>query len=243
MRKIVFGCVTLLILAALARAGGDPWKSKPFQQWTESDITTIFQSSPWAKSNVQPMGAWQPMGSQTTSGVGVMNEGGNGGGTHIDGGASLERDAIARAQHYNVLWWSSRTIRAASLRRAVLHGTMSEADAENALAQPAGDYEILVTSNNMTIFEKRGEKAFERVATLEVKKSRHKIAPSRVEFQLGSGDNVIGAIFHFPKKDPSGGPYIAPEEKEVEFFLQVGDAKILTSFDLRKMVDSRGEDL
>jgi len=35
---------------------------------------------------------------------------------------------------------------------------------------------------------------------------------------------------------------IDPDEKEIDFYLQMGDAKILTYFDTRKMVDSKGQD-
>lgn len=239
MRKAVFGGVALLVLATLVWAGGDPWKSKPFQQWTESDVAMIFQSSPWARPATQPQGAWRPLGSEGTSGSGIYTRS-----TAVaDGGASKESEAANAAQTYNVLWWSARTIRAASLRRAVLHGTMSEADAEKALAVPVDDYQIFVSAKNMSIFEKRGEKAFENVANLESKRSKHKVSPSRVEFKLGPDDHVVGVIFHFPKKEPNGEPLVANDEKEVNFFLQVGDSRVLSSFDPRKMVDSSGPDL
>jgi hypothetical protein len=239
MRKCLLGGAALLVISAFVWAGGDPWKSKPFQQWTENDIKVIFESSPWARANVQPQGAWRPPDSSGTSGPGIFTRGSS----VADGGASKESETQSSSQAFNILWWSARTIRAASLRRAVLHGTMTEAEAEKALAQPVDDYQIFIKAKNMSIFEQRGEKAFENVANLEPKMSKRKISPLRVEFQLGPGDRVIGVIFHFPKKDSKGEPVIAPAEKEVDFFVQVGDTKLLTSFDPRKMVDSQGSDL
>ncbi len=56
-------------------------------------------------------------------------------------------------------WCSSRTIRAASFRDAVLKGKMTQADAEKSVAQPMDEYEILVRATNMYIFQQRGEKS------------------------------------------------------------------------------------
>ena len=50
MRKILLsGCVALL-LAAIVWAGGDPWKSKPYQQWDAKDVRKGLDASPWARS-------------------------------------------------------------------------------------------------------------------------------------------------------------------------------------------------
>ena len=54
---------------------------------------------------------------------------------------------------------------------------------------------------------------------------------------------VNGAVFYFSKKGAGDEPSISPDEKEIDFYLQMADAKLLTYFDPRKMVDSKGEDL
>jgi hypothetical protein len=41
--------VAVFMSAVLAWAGGDPWKGKPYSQWTEQDVTEVMQASPWAK--------------------------------------------------------------------------------------------------------------------------------------------------------------------------------------------------
>jgi hypothetical protein len=254
MRKAVVVGVGVLALAMLVWAGGDPWKSKPFAKWTEDDVKLIFQSSPWAKPNLEPYGSWRPLGNSTAdSAPGLYGKSAGGAPTDVkgghaasnpaDSGASVERDAMASRQAYTVLWWSSRTIRAASVRRAVLHGSMTEADAEKLVDEPQEDYQVLVKASNMAIFEKRGEKAFQNAAYLELKKSKQKLTPTKVTFQLGADDSVIGAVFHFPRKGSNGEPTISPDEKEIDFFVQIGDAKLMTDFDPRKMVDSKGADL
>ena len=70
---------------------------------------------------------------------------------------------------YSVFWWSSRTIRAASLRRAVLKGTMTQADADKTLANVPDEYMIFVQGTNMQIFQHRGEEAFQKAAYIELK--------------------------------------------------------------------------
>lgn len=248
MRKAVFGGVALLLLVASVWAG-DVWKTKPMSQWTDKDIADILQNSPWAKSQVQAQGAWRPDGMTQASGNGGIAGGStdrskNSAGATPDmaGGTEKQAAAAAAQAQYSIFWWSSRTIRAASMRRAVLKGTMKEEEAENTVANTPDEYMVLVQATNMAIFQVRGEKAFETAGYITPKKTKQKVYPSHVAF-LKNGDTVNGAVFYFPKKSANGEPTISNDEKEIDFFLQVGDAKLLTYFDPRKMVDSKGEDL
>lgn len=251
MRKAVFGGVALLALAAIVWAGGDPWKSKPMSQWSDKDIQDILQNSPWAKAGVQAQGAWRPDGMTQASGNGGIAGGSSdrskasaGATPDMQGGQEKNAAASAGQATYSIFWWSSRTIRAASMRRAVLKGTMSEEEAEKTVGNTPDEYMVLVQSTNMAIFQIRGEKAFESVSYIQLKKTKQKISPSHVGFLKGAdGQTVNGAVFYFPKKASNGEPTISSDEKEIDFFLQVGDAKLLTYFDPRKMVDSKGEDL
>ena len=56
MRKLAVG-TAILAVAAIAFAGGDVWKTKSMDQWTDKDIMEILTTSPWAKAGVQPQGA------------------------------------------------------------------------------------------------------------------------------------------------------------------------------------------
>jgi hypothetical protein len=250
MRKLILVGSALCFLAAIALAGGDPWK-KPLSEWTDKDITAILQSSPWAKAGIQPQGAWRPEGvTQASGSIGIAggssdtSKNSASAAPETAGGAEKNAAAAAASASYSIFWWSSRTIRAASMRRQVLKGTMAEADAEKAVGVSPDEYMILVQSTNMYIFQQRGEKAFESAAYLQIKKSKTKISPSHVAFLKGpDGQSVTGAVFYFPKKGANGEPMISPDEKEVDFYLRVGDAKLLTYFEPKKMVDSQGEDL
>jgi hypothetical protein len=250
MRKTSIAVTALLAAAAIAWAGGDPWRTKPFDQWTEKDVQDILSISPWAKVQVKPQGAWRPDGMSQMSGS-LSAPGGSSDKTKVSSGSvpgqagatEKEDEAAANQASYSVFWWSSRTIRAASFRRAVLKGTMTEADAEKTLANIPDDYMILVQGTNMQIFQHRGEQAFEKTAYLTVKKTKEKLYPTKVDFLKTSDGTVNGAIFYFPRKSANGEPSISSDEKEIDFYLQMGDAKLMTYFDPRKMVDSKGEDL
>lgn len=251
MRKKLIGGVAFLIIAALAWAGGDPWKSKPPSQWTDKDIADIFQNSPWARANVTAQGAWRPDGMSQASGSGGvagsktdMSKGSAGSTPTEMGGSEKEDAAAAEAAAYSVYWWSSRTIRAAAMRRAVLKGAKTEDDVDKAVSETPDDYMILVQAPNMKLFQRRGEQGFEKAAWLQMKKSKEKLFPAKVDFLKGSdGNSVTGVIFHFPKKSANGEQTIAADEKEIDFYLLVGGSKILTAFDPRKMTDSKGVDL
>jgi len=247
MRKTLFGTLAILAMAAIVWAG-DVWKSKPYQQWDEKDVMTVLQTSPWAKVNVTPSGAWHPADTTPITGGSVGYAGGGNDTSHNNGAmpsqaGGSEKEASAGSSVYNIYWWSSRTIREASFRRQVLKGTTTQDAADNALKTAPDSYQILVAGQNMAIFKARGEDAFKNTAYIQLKKTKKKLSPSKVEFQATADGKVVGAIFSFPKKDASGEPSIDSDEKEIDFNLQVGDAWIRTLFIPKQMVDSQGEDL
>jgi hypothetical protein len=74
-------------------------------------------------------------------------------------------------------------------------------------------------------------------------KSKQKLSPSKVEFQKDSTGKVVGAVFMFPKTTSNGEPTISPDEKEVDFNVQIADSWLRTYFSPKQMVDSQGVDL
>ena len=49
MRKKAFAVTVILAAAAIAWAGGDAWKTKSMDQWTDKDIMEIQITSPWPR--------------------------------------------------------------------------------------------------------------------------------------------------------------------------------------------------
>ena len=230
MRKTEVLLALSLFAGISALAGGDPWEGKPYAQWTEQDVAVVLQTSPWVKT-VAAVDAWRPMG--THAALDISQD------PHV--GTAQADSAIhpTGPQRYNILWGSARTVRAATMRRAVLKGTMKQEDLEKGIARVPGEYMILVKAQDMTIFQQRGETAFMNATFLQAKKNKQKILPSHVAFIRSADQTVTGAVFYFPKMEAA----ISSGEKEIDFYLQIGESKLLTGFDLRKMVDSQGLDL
>lgn len=236
-------------------SGGDPWKTKPFQQWDSKDVQRILNDSPWAKivridapwkgagadadsaggdrsmRGMQPtMGGGQPQTRDVGAPSGVV--GANGGGQTTAQAAFLVR------------WVSSRTIREAAYRTAVLNGSMKEEEAEKQAAEKVPAYQVLVGGQDMKPFETVDETALKGQAWIVTKKTKQKIAFSSVQIERSDdGRQVQSLVFSFPRKTETGESTIAADEKNVEFTLLLGAARIEVSFDISKMDDQQGRDL
>ena len=216
MRKaFLCGCVALL-LAAIVWASGDPWKSKPYQQWDAKDVRKVLDASPWARSvevdapwlNADAAGGGDDGGTSAQPGPARPGAGARtgpgGGGADAGGGPQT---ALAT---FIVRWTSSRTIREAVVRNAVLAGQMKEEAAEQQLAQPVETYEIVVAGPDMKPFQSVDEKILENGAYLIDKKTKQKVAPSNVKIQNSEdGKKIVSVAFLFPKKSESGVSTIA----------------------------------
>lgn len=271
MRKVILGALAIGLLTAICWAGGDPWKDKPYAQWDDKDIQKVISSSPWARS-VTVAAGWTPgvpaggmgggyggsqpqqsSGQQTpapASGGGGGMKGGGGGGGNSGGpqggsppGGGMDMPDIQQAT-FSVYWMSSRTMRAALGRRQVLHNGKSEADVDQMVDQPLDQYEVLIQGRDMTPFQNNDEAFFQSHTTLEMKKSKDKVSPSKVTFERGTdGKSVTAAFFFFPKRSSSGEGTIAADEKDLTFSCSLGKTTLRTDFDPRKMSDQKGPDL
>ena len=77
-----------------------------------------------------------------------------------------------------IFWQSSRVMRAATARQAVLHG--EKVDVDKYASEPQGEYQIVVRMQDMTPFRQHDEKFFQANAFLQMKKSKEKISPTHV---------------------------------------------------------------
>jgi hypothetical protein len=249
LRKVFFsGCVVLL-LAALVWAGGDPWKSKPYQQWDAKDVRKVLDASPWVRS-VQVDAPWISVGnagdadsSGTPSQPGSMRPG-QAPQPGANGAGGLGPGAQTATVTFVVRWASSRTIREAFVRNAILAGQIKEDAAAQELAQPVETYEIVVTAPDMKPFQSVDEKILEHGAFLMDRKTKEKVAPSGVKIlNSEDGKKVQSVAFLFPKKSESGASTIGADVKVVDFQCVVTNVKIEASFDTSKMADTVGRDL
>ncbi len=254
VRRAILSAAAILVAASLIWAAGDPWKSKPYQQWDSKDIQKIFNDSPWSRVL------------QVGNPVTVTH--GPGGDSDMPGNSSNRNlvtrpgedphdrqtpaspntqavDSSAPAQSLYVFRWvSSRTIRAAALRKDVLSGQRKDDDIAKQVALPLDTYQILVAGTYMGAFQSADEARLKGVTFLQTKKKKEKIAPSEVKIERGpDGKSVQSVVFSFPKKTAAGEPTLSPDEKGADFSTAAGGQKIGTSFDFAKMEDLQGRDL
>ena len=252
MRKRIVSGLAILIIAVVAWAGGDPWKSKPYQQWDSKDVRKVLDGSPWVRS-VQVEAPWingdadsgnaDSLGTQTQPAPASAGQGprtGPGGGGANAAGVAPQT-ALAT---FVVRWTSSRTVREAVLRNAILAGQLKEDAAEEQLAQPVQSYEVVVAGPDMKPFQSVDEKILEHGAFLMDRKTKQKIMPASVKIQNSEdGKKIQSVAFYFPKKSDSGVSTIGADVKAVDFLCVVTNVKIEANFDASKMMDTLGRDL
>ncbi len=232
-------------LSASALAAGDPWTAKSYLQWTDKDIATILESSPWARTNLQPSEAGNPGDeSPVTDQFSIASAGDETLATLTAPPDYITGPALSTApRNYEELWLSARTIRAAFAQEAVLRGKMTQQDAAKLVAQPQDYYAILVRGPQLNLLQQRGERASRDLAFLQVRHEKAKIHPSRVSFWRNAAGGVTGAVFYFPRMDASGAQTVSPIMNQIDFYLQIVHEMILTSFDPQRMRDRSGADL
>ena len=253
MRKTTFAVTALLAAAAIAWAGGDPWKTKSLDQWTDKDIIgNSDRRHLGRRSDVQPQGAaTRPDGMSQIDAAVRASRAVRSDKSHVTPRCSprpngrLGKGGCGRGKQasYSVFWWSSRTIRAASMRRAVLKGTMTEADAEKTLSNVPDEYMVLVQGTNMQIFQHRGEEAFEKAAYLQLKKTKEKVYPTKVAFLKSARWRRKWRCFLLLEEGCQRRTDHRSGREGNRLLSPNGRGQAITYFDPRKMVDSKGEDL
>ena len=139
-----------------------------------------------------------------------------------------------------IYWQSSRVMRAATARQAVLHG--EKVDVEKYANEPQSEYQIILRMEDMTPFVQHNEEFFKSSAFLQMKKGKSKISPSHVLYERNQKGSIQNAVFFFPKTGPSG-PAVSGDETEVQFSCKIGDSTVHADFRPREMADQSGPDL
>ena len=229
----------LLLGATLLWAGDKAWKAKPYQQWNDKELEAILTDSPWVR--VTPIQrSWRPapdrdIAAQERSSGGVRGQ------TPAASTAPTARVGAGednQEMNVQVYWQSSRVMRAATARQAVLHG--EKVDVDKYANEPQAEYQIVLRMEDMTPFQQHDEKFFQDNAFLQMKKGKDKISPSHVVYEKNSKGLVADAIFFFPKTTSSGAPTVSADETEVQFSCKIADSTVRVGFKPRDMVDQSG---
>jgi hypothetical protein len=226
----------ILIFTSLAWASDVPWKGKGYDQWDEKDLQKVFTDSPWARAATITR-TWLPLTAKD-----LPNDTIAGRERRLPGTLKrADETSLGGELQVHIYWASSRVMRAASARKAVLHGGKKDVDVETYASEPQDEYQIALQSEDMAPFFRHDEKFFEANAFLEVRKTKQKIAPSHVRYERDErGLLVTSAVFFFPKKTSSGDPTIGSDEKNVEFNCKIEGSLLRFNFEPQKMVDSNG---
>jgi len=239
MRRALAAWLFTLLSVALAWAGKEPWKGKPYQQWTDDDLQQIFQQSPWSHAVLIDR-TWIPYVTKELPTQPI-----NGSSRAMPSSAATTAQMAQGSQvRFFVYWASSRIMRSALARQEVLQSARSEADAYKDVEQPLPDYWIAIAGSDMTPFQKNDEAFFQAHALLRLKKTKQQISPSKVTYQRGpDGKAITIAVFYFSNKTSTGDPVISPEEKSSQFSCPIGQSLLQINFETQKMVDAKGPDL
>ncbi len=236
-------------------ASNEPWKTKPYQEWDKVDLGIVLNNSPWCKKVVVDVN-WKR--NSSSGGQAELpssdpdpelrnhmatQKGGMPDSSPPDPSMTSAAPGGANSPQtpFYIRWYSSRVIREALAREAIINGKLSEAEGAELLAAPVTDYEIIVLGPDMTPFQTLTEDELKSDASLEGKESKQKVAPSSVRMNKSSDGRTNSVVFYFPKK--SGGEDVASaKEKGLEFVCKLKGLDLRNTFDTRKMVDEKGED-
>jgi len=237
--------LALFLGTTLLWAGDKPWKSKPYEKWDNKDLQAIFTDSPWVQiTTIQR--TWLPVSEKDVAPpreiAGGIQRFPSATGTS-SGATDRASETSWRELKVYVYWDSSRVMRAASAREAVLHGAMKDSQVEKYSSAPQQEYAIVLRMADMAPFFRNDEKFFETRAFLEMRKSKLKLSPSHVVYQRDGNGAVKDAVFYFPKTTSSGLPTIASDETDIEFSCKIANSTLRVNFKPRKMVDQFGPDL
>ncbi|HTU33788.1 MAG TPA: hypothetical protein VMF66_08305 [Candidatus Acidoferrum sp.] len=236
--------VAILMVPALLVAADNPWKSKPYQTWNAKDVQAIMTQSPWVQVTSMRR-SWHPSPNATVvQPVQQEISGGVRSSPAVVGKVASNTGATEPSQQLNVYvyWYSSRLIRAASAREAVLRGTMDEPVAEKLAAAPQAEYQIVFRMDDMTPFADKGEGFYRQNAFLMMRRSKLKLPPSKVVYEH-MGTTSEDVVFFFPKTAAGGTPTITSDETDVVFSCKIADQTVRADFKSKKMVDQFGPDL
>src|SRR5262249_9132299 len=152
----------------------------------EKDLQTILTDSPWVR--VTPIQrTWLLVSEKDVApdpeiSGGVRKMPAAGGQVGQTGGAAnaptRAGEGTWRELNVQIFWQSSRVMRAATAREAVLHG--EKVDVDKYASEPQTEYQIVLRMEDMTPFTQHDEKFFQESAFLQTKKGKGKISPSHV---------------------------------------------------------------
>jgi hypothetical protein len=235
----------LLTLSAAWTWAGQPWKQKPFEKWDKHDVDQILRNSPWAQVITVAYSPLAFTSNQPETGVGtqvgrVIRDPGK---DPLDVGGADSK--VWTPEGVFVLRWeSSRTIRRALARKAVLQGSKTPALSEAQLTTEPEDYELVMVAESIVRLPDNDAATLASNTYIQGKLAGEKVHPQRIEFRDDPNTGrTTAVVFHFARQTPEGQPVVRAHEEAVEFFCQVGPRVFHAKFVPKQMASPEGPDL
>jgi len=224
-KNLTRGAIGILFTVLFLWAG-EPWKEKPYSEWTAKEVQRLFEDSPWAR----PV----PTAFERRD-FAVVAEG-----QSPDAATPVTRTDKVKS-FVIVQWASAMTVREGIVRARQLQGSYSQQDAAQFLSNPPPDYVVAVFGPDVKKFEGISEETLRQSAHLKIKETNRKIPAENVRIAR-QGSDLSAVEFHFPR-EMDGKPTISASAKKLEFKCPFAKESLTTTFDLRKMVRDRKPDL
>lgn len=240
MGHLLASLLAILVLAS-SPAARDPWKDKPYTEWTMEDVRQILTESPWVR-NVPVPAPWmkgdpQYLQSILPSCTGRMDN------RDMKPPAGVLSGITQSIVVYQVTWQTSRAVRGARVRMAVLCKQIESDAAEEEMERELDEHVIQLHSPDMRIFDGMDEDTLTRNTYLMLKSTKQRISPTRVMIRHGRDEQTVFSLaFAFPKTTDAGEPIIPKDEKEIEFASQAGKTTVKTKFQPPKMIYANSVD-
>jgi len=240
MRKLVFSCLLLLLLACAAAAQ----KNKPWTEWSQKDAEKVWNDSGWAQTQTEGGGAAEStQTSAITSTTAARESQVRNASAAANAGESGDKKDAASI-HYRVRLLTAKPVRAAFVRLVELQGAPAErvAQLRPFVDRDFGDYIVVTIAADGTdqkrklavnqILASADLSELKGVAFLERKDGKRvELLDYRAPTQDGLGAKLV-----FPRT-VDGQPFIDANSGEIRFGIELGKvAKISRRFKVADMM-------
>lgn len=240
MRKVLFTCFLLILLAASVSAQ----TAKPWTEWSAKDAEKVLNNSAWGQTQTEGDSNSQPSSTSAISQTTAARESTVRSASAAKNAESGEQKNTSMSVNYRVRLLSAKPIRAAFVRMIEIQGATPERVAllRTFVDRDFGDYIVVTINVDGTDRKRMGAVMTEigsvdpealKTTTYLERKDGKKVA--LMEYRAPTQDG-LGAKFVFPRTF-EGKPFIEANSGEVRFATEAGKAlKINKRFKVSEMM-------